>query len=90
MSRKLPRIPKPDGSKYVTGDSQKWTYKYTEEDIEALRKTPDNPSEEMPTMKQIYEYGILCEMMRDLKTQLRIFTPLAEKEWQSLVDELNK
>ena len=86
---KLPRIPKPDGSRYVTGDAQEWTYKYTVEDLEAVHAMPDNPTEEMPTMKQIYEYGILCEMMRDLKAQLRIFTSEADKEWQSLVDELN-
>jgi len=88
-NRKLPRIPKPDGSRYATGDAQDWTYKYTVEDLEALHGMPDNPTEEMPTMKQIYEYGILCEMMRELKAQLRIFTPEADKEWQSLVDELN-
>ena len=88
-NRKLPRIPKPDGSRYVTGDAQEWTYKYTVEDLEAVHAMPDNPTEEMPTMKQIYEYGILCEMMRELKAQLRIFTSEADKEWQSLVDELN-
>jgi len=88
-NRKLPRIPKPDGSRYATGDAQDWTYKYTVEDLEALHGMPDNPTEEMPTMKQIYEYGILCEMVRELKAQLRSFTSEAEEEWQSLVDELN-
>ena len=87
--RKLPRIPKPDGSRYVTGDAQEWTYKYTVEDLEAVRAMPDNPTEEMPTMKQLYEYGILYEMMKDLKAQLGIFTSEAEEKWQSLVDKFN-
>lgn len=88
-NRKLPRIPKPDGSRYVTGDAQEWTYQYTVEDLEAVRDMPETISEEMPTLKQVYEYGVLTEMMKDMEAQLRIFTSEAEKEWQALVDEFN-
>lgn len=90
MNRKLPRIPKPDGSKYVTGDAQEWTYEYTSEDMDAIKSITDCPTEEIPTMKQIYEFGILHETLSKFESQLgERFTKEVKDQWNSIVDKLN-
>ena len=90
MNRKLPRIPKNDGAKYNTGDAQNWTYEYTTEDLMAVQAITECPSEEMPTHKQIYEYGVLCEMLAKLELELgEFYTEKAKERWGHIVKQLN-
>ena len=70
MNRKLPRTPKKDRSEYVTGDAQNWTYEYTAEDLAAVQSIEDCPTEPMPTYRQIFEYGVLTEMLNKLESEL--------------------
>lgn len=87
MNIKLPRIPKSDGNKYNTGDAQNWTYKYTDEDIKAVRSMIECPSEPMPTMKQIFEYGVLNEISDDISD---MHSKQIKDAWEAIVNKLNK
>lgn len=93
MKRKLPRITKIDGTKYKTGDSNEWTYKYTWEDLANIEAMPVCMSECMPTFDQIYKYGILHEMLNDLKSEFGIqngyYIKRLDDEWDSIVKKFN-
>lgn len=55
---KLPRIKKKDGTAYVTGDAQDWTYHYTWEDfMETFNDaSSDERSERNVVFKKVREY----------------------------------
>lgn len=55
---KLPRIKKKDGTSYVTGDAQDWTYQYTWEDfMETFNDaSSDERSERNVVFKKVREY----------------------------------
>lgn len=90
MNRKLPRIPKKDGAKYNTGNTQNWTYEYTTEDLIAIQSITECPTEPMPTYKQIYEYGVLREMLAKLEVELgEFYTEKVREQWAHIVEQLN-
>lgn len=83
---KLPRFPKPDGSKYITGDAQDWTYKYTWEDLMVAQSIYEHEftTQGMPTRKDIYIYGVLREMMGDIEFKFgEGYIEKADKEWNA-------
>lgn len=95
-AKKLPRIPKPDHSKYLTGDNndnQKYVYEYTYEDLIVALSIRECETEPSPTFKQVYLYGVVSEIFKNIEDQLSISDRLlkdAKNKWQKMVDEINK
>lgn len=90
LNRKLPRIPKKDGSKYITGDAQEWTYEYTYEDVEVALRLEECPTEPMPTFKQVYEFGVLSEMLSQMEMNFGdCVGEKAKERWMQIIKRLN-
>lgn len=58
ICEKLPRIKKKDGTPYVTGDAQDWTYQYTWEDFMETFKdsSSDERSERNAVFRKVRKY----------------------------------
>ena len=55
------------------------------EELIEIYNMEDCPSEAIPTRKQVYEYGILTEMLEDLKNELgELYLEEAKSRWKSL------
>ena len=66
--------------------------KYKLEDLIEVYNMDDCPSEGMPTMKQIYEYGVLSGMLEDLKNELgsdKLFKEM-QTQWNLILEKRNQ
>ena len=63
--------------------------KYKLEDLIEVYNMDDCPSEGMPTMKQIYEYGVLIGMLEELKAEVGIYFEEMQERWNSILEYKN-
>ena len=61
--------------------------KYKLENLIEVYSMDDCPSEGMPTMKQIYEYGVLIGMLEDLKNEVGIYFEEMQERWNSILEK---
>ena len=55
------------------------------EELIEIYNMEDCPSEPIPTRKQVYEYGILTEMLEDLKNELgELYFEKVKSRWESI------
>ena len=73
----------------MTGFSTTVKRKYKLENLIEVYNMDDCVSEGMPTMKQVYEYGVLSGMLKYLENEIgceALFTELKER-WNSILEK---
>jgi len=63
--------------------------KYKLEDLIEVYNKSEKSSEGMPTMNQVYEYGILMGMLEDLKAEVGIYFEEMQERWNSILEYEN-
>ena len=82
---------KDDSHEDMLGYSTTRSRKYKLEDLIKVYNMDDCVSEGMPTMKQVYEYGVLSGMLEDLKAEVGIYYEEMQERWNSILGkEKNK
>ena len=63
--------------------------KYKLEHLIDVYSMDNCPSEGMPTMKQICEYGVLIGMLEELKNEVGIYFEEMQERWNSILEYKN-